>query len=100
MVDVKLLSDAIAALEMLAKGLVPDSFHALCGGFGLDCLSHEQELGPQLGRDLAQAAQGLFRIGRGGTWNMKPTERDLVLDLAETVREIIECESQKPTTVH
>ena len=51
-------------------------------------------------RDLAQAAQGLFRIGRGGTWKMKPTERALAIDLAETVREIIECESQKPTTVH
>ncbi len=99
MVDIKLLSDAIVALEMLAKGLAPDSFHALCGGFGLDCPSYEQELGERLGRDLAAAAHGLLRIGRGGTWNMKPAERALAIDLAETVREIIECESQKPTTV-
>ncbi len=35
MVDIRLLSDAVTALEMLTKGLAPDSLHALAGGFGL-----------------------------------------------------------------
>jgi hypothetical protein len=71
-INVQLLSDAITALEMVTNGRKPESLHALAAGFGLDCLSHEENLGELLCKHLAEAAQGLFRISRGESWRLRP----------------------------
>jgi len=101
MVDIRLLSDAVTALEMLTKGLAPDSLHALAGGFGLDCLSYEKALGKRLSNERAKAAQGLFQVSRGETWKLETTDRNRLNDLAATIREIIESTScQQHATLH
>ncbi len=100
MVNIQLLSDAIIALEMVTKGLAPDSLHALAGGFGLDKLSDEEELGDVLTRDLANAAQGLYLIARGDIWRLKRSDCDRLLDLVATVRELIELETGKREVLH
>lgn len=100
MVDVRLLSDAVTALETLTKGLAPDSLHALAGGFALDCLSYEKTLGDLLTKDLAEAAQGLFRVARGDPWKLKVHDRERLMDLVASVREIIEFATDTSSTLH
>ncbi len=100
MVDVRLLSDAIIALELLTEGRAPDSLRALAAAFGLDSLSHEEEMGRLLSDDLAQTAQGLFRIARGESWKLRPEECCRLMALIDTIREIIEWSSVKPSTLH
>ncbi len=100
MVNIQPLSDAISTLEMLTKGLAPDSLRTLAAGFGLDKLSEEKALGDVLSNDLAEAAQGLFRIARGDLWKLKHADRMRLTDLAATVREVIELSSSKAQTSH
>ena len=100
MVDVRLLSDAIIALELLTEGRAPDSLHALAAAFGLDSLSHEEEMGRLLSDDLAQTAQGLFRIARGESWKLRPEECCRLMALIDTIREINEWSTVKPSTLH
>jgi len=100
MVDVRLLSDAITALELLTEGRAPDSLQALAAGFGLDCLSHEQESGSLFGVHLHETAQGLFRIARGDHWRLGPEECGRLMALIDTVRDIIELSSRQSTTLH
>ena len=100
MVDVRLLSDAISALELLTKGRAPEPLHALAAGFALDCLSYEKELGKLFSKHLAETAQGLFRIGRGDIWKLGPEECGRLMAIIDTVQEIIEFSTCKPTTLH
>jgi hypothetical protein len=96
MVDAELLSGAAEALEALTQGRLPNRLQCLSSAFALDTLSHETVADRALSRDLAEAAQGLYRIARGGCWKIGAVERPRVNALAVAVREFIELGGWKP----
>src|SRR5882724_451291 len=96
MVDAGLLSGAAEALEAVTQGRLPSRLQCMSSAFALDSLSLETVADGSLSRDLAEAAQGLYRIARGGCWKLGAADRARVDALVVAVREFVGLGRRRP----